>query len=120
MGFINLKYLYIYLSIVIGGGGNNAICLHSYSLLCNGICSIKVAYSNFPLCLGYGGGGGGEGFLWISFILPWEFLLNQITILIYIGHNLCQINVSLFLQRLRRYGWNTQKEGSLRTEKRRK
>ena len=46
MGFINLKYLYIYLSIVMGGGGggggNNAIFLISYFLLCNGICSIKV------------------------------------------------------------------------------
>ena len=35
MGFINLKYLYIYLSIVIGGGGgggggNNAI----FRILC--------------------------------------------------------------------------------------
>ena len=46
MGFINFKYLYIYLSVVIGGGGgrggNNAIFLISYSLLCNGICSIKI------------------------------------------------------------------------------
>ena len=42
MGFINFTYLYIYLSIVIGGGGNNAIFLISYSLLCNGICSIKI------------------------------------------------------------------------------
>ena len=44
MGFINFKYLYIYLFIVIGGGGggDNAIFLISYSLLCNGICSIKI------------------------------------------------------------------------------
>ena len=41
MGFINLKYLYIYLSIVIWRG-DNAIFLISYSLLCNGICSIKI------------------------------------------------------------------------------
>ena len=44
MGFINLKYLYIYLLLFGGGGGgDNAIFLNSYSLLCNGICSIKVA-----------------------------------------------------------------------------
>ena len=47
MGFINFKYLYIYLSIIViggggGGGGDNAIFLISYSLLCNGICSIKI------------------------------------------------------------------------------
>ena len=49
MGFINFKYLYIYLSIVIGRGGrgeggDNAIFLISYSLLCNGICSIKILH----------------------------------------------------------------------------
>ena len=46
MGFINFKYLYIYLSIVIdgggGGGGDNAIFLISYFLLWNGISSIKI------------------------------------------------------------------------------
>ena len=47
MGFINLKYLYIYLSIVIGvgGRGGDAIFLISYYLLCNGICSIKIYIS---------------------------------------------------------------------------
>ena len=44
MGFINFKYLYIYLSIVIGGGGGGGGGQRhiSYSLLCNGICSIKI------------------------------------------------------------------------------
>ena len=34
--------IFIYLLLLGGGGGDNAIFLISYSLLCNGICSIKI------------------------------------------------------------------------------